>query len=105
MKSEVCYAGGIYCKVLASFNTEKSIEYLNLYLEYYLTKKDLWFDQREVMESILYLDEINGTNNFQKHYKNWLEFIQNKPNWKNEIETENTKKEIEIILNIRKYVG
>ena len=45
LKSEVCYAGSEYAKVLASFNTEQSISYLEWYLEYYLFQKDLYFDQ------------------------------------------------------------
>ena len=45
LKSEVCYAGGGYCFALASFNTEKGINYLKRYLDYYLTRKDLHFVQ------------------------------------------------------------
>lgn len=102
LKSEVCYAGGTYCKVLAFFNSAKSIEYLNLYLDHYLKKLDLWFDQRQAMESILYLDKLNGTNHFERHIGNWIEFIKNKPYWKKEITTDNLEKQLEIIKAVSK---
>ena len=57
LKSEVCYAGSVYCLVLSYFNTTQCVDYLNTYLEYYLTKYDLWFDQRDAMQAIAYLDK------------------------------------------------
>lgn len=101
LKSEVCYAGGIYCKVFASFNTTKCVEYLNQYLDYYLTKPDLWFDQREAMESLLYLDRINATNYFERHISNWTEFIKNKPYWDKEISTNKLEKQLTLIETVK----
>jgi hypothetical protein len=101
LKSEVCYAGGVYCKVFASFNTIKCVEYLNLYLDYYLTRPDLWFNQRDAMESILYLDRINSTNHFEKHIGNWTEFIKNKPYWSKEITTNNLEQQLILIETIK----
>lgn len=103
LKSEVCYAGGIYCKVFASFNLPKCVDYLNLYLDYYLTKPDLWFDQRDAMEAILYLDKLNSTNHFDRHIKNWPEFIKNKPYWDKEIKTDNLEKQLAVIQTVRQY--
>ena len=103
LKSEVCYAGGVYCKVFASFNLPKCVDYLNLYLDYYLTKPDLWFDQRDAMEAILYLDKINSTNHFDRHINNWTNFIKNKPYWDKEIKTDNLEKQINVIQTVRKY--
>jgi len=103
LKSEVCYAGGVYCKVFASFNLPKCVDYLNLYLDYYLTKPDLWFDQRDAMEAILYLDKINSTNHFDRHISNWTEFIKNKPYWDKEIKTENLEKQLNVIQTVKKY--
>jgi hypothetical protein len=104
LKSEFCYAGSVYCQVFASFNLPKCIDYLNLYLDYYLTKPDLWFDQKDAMEAILYLDKLNSTNHFDKHINNWTEFIKNKPYWDKEITTENLEKKLTIIENVKKYV-
>jgi len=75
LKSEVCYSGSEYAITLASFNTEHSVYCFNLYLEYYLTKPELYFDQGSVMTALQYLDEINNTNHTEKHLKNWEDFI------------------------------
>lgn len=85
LKSEVCYAGSQYAITLASFNTERSVYYLNLYLKYYLTKPELYFDQGSVMTALKYLDEINNTNHTEKHQKNWGNLI----NWRNEKQIDN----------------
>jgi len=104
LKSEVCFAGSVYCKVFASFNTTKCVEYLNLYLEYYLTKPDLCFDQRSALEAILYLDRINSTNYFDLHINNWAEFIKHNKYWEKEITTENLEKQLTVIETVKKYV-
>ncbi|SHN23972.1 DUF6000 family protein [Chitinophaga sp. CF418] len=74
LKSEVCYVGHIYALTLAFFNTEKSIQYLDRYLAYYLTKPELYFDQKDVMEALLFLDKQNGTPNSAKHEDSWKKF-------------------------------
>lgn len=77
LKSEVCRAGSQYAYTLASFNTNKSIEYLNRYLNYYLKKPELYFDQETVLSAIKYLDEINNTSMIDQHvdiynqFSNW----------------------------------
>ena len=103
LKSEVCYAGRVYCQVFASFNLPKCVDYLNLYLDYYLKRTDLWFDQREAMEAILYLDKLNSTSHFDRHINNWAEFIQNKPYWDKEITSNNLEKRLKIIETVKKY--
>ena len=101
LKSEVCYAGRTYAYMFACLNNPKGIEYLNDYLEYYLSKTELWFDQREAMEALTYLDKINNTKLAEKHIENWLKFIENKPYWKSEIEIENLEKYIEFINKVK----
>lgn len=71
LKSEVCCVGHIYSLALAFFNSNKCIEYLNVYLNYYLTKPHLYFDQEYVMGAIFYLDKLNGTSNADRHRENW----------------------------------
>ncbi|TSJ40154.1 DUF6000 family protein [Fluviicola chungangensis] len=93
LKSEVCYAGSEYAITLASFNTKRSVYYLNLYLEYYLTKPELYFDQGSVITALKYLDEINNTNNTEKHLKNWESLVI----WRNE-------KQIENLNNLKKLI-
>lgn len=74
LKSNVCCVGHIYSIVLASYNDEKASQYLTDYLDYYLLKPKLYFDQENVLESIGYLDKKNNTNNLQKHIENWINF-------------------------------
>jgi hypothetical protein len=103
LKSEVCYAGTVYCKVVAHFNSEKCVEYLNLYLDYYLIKPDLWFDQRSALEAIVYLDKVNSTNHFERHFDNWMKFLNNKPFWNKEISTVNLEKQLELIELVERF--
>ena len=101
LKSEVCYAGQIYAYTFASFNTDNCIEYLDNYLTYYLSKPDLWFDQREAMESLTFLDKINQTSIVSKHTENWTKFIANKPYWDRTISTERLEAQLNLIQKVR----
>ena len=74
--------------MFAFLNNQKSIEYLENYLTYYLSKNELWFDQREAMEALTYIDKINKSDLVTKHKENWIKFIENKPYWEKEIKTE-----------------
>lgn len=76
LKSEVCCVGHIYALTLAYFNTEKSIEYLRKYLDYYLTRPDLYFDQKNVIEAMLFLDGENVSGNTIKYIDSWRLFEQ-----------------------------
>ena len=81
LRSDVCYAGRAYCIALAELNLAGCVSYLNEYLEHYLLRHDLWFDQGSAMGAIAYLDQINGTKNVQQHLGAWDSFIQNKSGW------------------------
>jgi hypothetical protein len=56
LKSEVCYAGVGYCLALATFGSDNAKDYLTSYLEYYLDRTDLWFDQVPAFCALAYLD-------------------------------------------------
>lgn len=71
LKSEVCCVGHIYTLTLAFFNDERCLQYLNKYLDYYLTKPSLYFDQKFALEAVLYLDKEKGTDYFSMHVDNW----------------------------------
>lgn len=71
LKSEVCYAGDLYALILAFYNNEKTMEYLDQYLNYYLQKPHLYFDQESVLQTVVYLDRINKTNHFAKYTDDW----------------------------------
>lgn len=75
LKSEVCCVGHIYAIVLASYNDEKTLQYLTDYLDYYLKKPELYFEQKNVLESVAYLDKINNTNKLNKYIDSWTNLL------------------------------
>ena len=74
LKSEVCFAGIEYSNTLGYFNTKKSIDYLERYLDYYLKHPELYFDQYAVIRALKYTDEVNGTTLLSRHMDAWKKF-------------------------------
>ena len=56
LRSDVCYAGSTYCVALATFATDESRRLLREYLDYYLTTPENWYDQKEAIGALAYLD-------------------------------------------------
>ncbi|MBC6492392.1 DUF6000 family protein [Flavihumibacter stibioxidans] len=77
LKSEVCYAGSGYCLALATFQTDNAREYLIKYLDYYLNRKDLWFDQADAFCALEYLDKEEANKRLDK----WNLFVADKQYW------------------------
>lgn len=100
LKSEVCSAGETYCLALTVFNNQISIDYLNKYLDYYLTQKQLYFDQGQAIGALAYLDKTNGTNEMDKHLSKWNEFVVDKPNWGIEHSIEWFEKNVNVLKEI-----
>ncbi|MGG9962382.1 DUF6000 family protein [Ferruginibacter sp. SUN106] len=100
LKSEVCYAGTGYSIALAIFGTAKSKDYLKQYLQYYLSRKDLWFDQAEAFCALEYIDK----NEAKLFLNSWDEFIADKGNWNLEGSRKRFLASIENILRIRKML-
>ena len=100
LKSEVCYAGSGYCLALASFGTSRSVDFLKTYLDYYLTRKDLWFDQHEVFAALVWLNK----NEAEKYRLLWSSFVKNKPNWNAETSFENFENSMLTLQRIKKSV-
>ncbi len=105
LKSDLCCVGHIHALTLAFFNNEKSIYYLNTYLDYYLTKTDLYFDQKWVMEAMLYLDTINGTNNISKHLDNWVALLKKRKSLEKEqaLQIMRTIEGVDYVDSVGKY--
>lgn len=59
--SRCCYAGQGYCFALARFADEASAQYLVRYLDTYLARPELYYDQAWAMSALLWLDEQLGT--------------------------------------------
>jgi hypothetical protein len=81
LRSDLCDAGRGYCMALARLNSPCAITYLETYLDYYLTRMDLWFDQGAAMAAIGYVDRQNGTARRARFETPWAHFVENKPNW------------------------
>lgn len=81
LRSDVCFAGRGYCLALARLNTPRAVDFLREYLRYYLTRKDLWFDQADAMSALQYLDTTNGTDHASAFEVPWVDFVSDKPNW------------------------
>lgn len=61
LASEVCYSGGAYCFALARFGTHADAEILTAYLDRYLPRTDLRYDQPAALGALLRLDAHLGT--------------------------------------------
>lgn len=61
LASEVCYSGGAYCFALARFGTPADAEILTSYLDHYLPRTDLHYDQAAALGALLRLDARLGT--------------------------------------------
>ncbi|MGW4230538.1 DUF6000 family protein [Streptomyces sp. NPDC004980] len=62
LASEVCYSGGGYCFALARLGTHADAEILTAYLDHYLPRTDLRYDQPAALGALLRLDAHLGTN-------------------------------------------
>ncbi len=101
LRSDVCYSGHNYCLALASFSTNNSINFLNQYLDYYLQKRKLWFDQSSAMAALAYLGNQRNENLIEPHMKNWKTFVRDKPNWDLQDSIEGFQDQMEDLLKFR----
>jgi hypothetical protein len=61
LASEVCFSGSAYCFALARFGTHADAEILTTYLDHYLPRTDLRYDQPAALGALLRLDAHLGT--------------------------------------------
>ncbi|TGA99097.1 DUF6000 family protein [Streptomyces sp. MZ04] len=61
LASEAGYAGHAYCITLATFGTEADADLLAAYLDRYLPRPDLDYDQSSALGALLHLDATHGT--------------------------------------------
>ena len=85
LRSDLCFAGKLYCVALAEFNTTKGLDYLRRYLEYYLTRPDLDYNQGDAMGAVGYLDAKNRTSHFEGLQPLWNNYIK-AATWKPDFE-------------------
>lgn len=75
LRSDTCFSGKVYCFALARLNSADAVAYLKRYLEYYLTRDDLDYDQDSAMAALAYLDRANGTGHIQELIPQWNLFV------------------------------
>lgn len=97
LKSELCYAGVGYSIALAAFGTDSSKHYLQAYLDYYLTRNDLWYDQAEAFCALEYLDKEAARGFLGK----WNSFTADKENWNLDRSRESFASSMKTINKIR----
>lgn len=78
LRSDACYAGRAYCLALARFNTPRALAFVREYLDYYLEKPDLDFEQGDAMAALSHLDGENGTSVLQEYDARWRRFTKGK---------------------------
>jgi hypothetical protein len=95
VRSDLCFAGKLYCVALAEFNTSVGLDYLTRYLQYYLTRPELDYDQGDAMGAIAYLDAKNGTNRLEIFRPLWETYASAK-SWKPDLQKDISRLEEEI---------
>ncbi|SBT40917.1 DUF6000 family protein [Micromonospora auratinigra] len=67
LASESCYSGQGYCFALAAFGTGRDAEILSAYLDRYLPRLDLRYDQHWALAALRHLDTRLGTGYAERH--------------------------------------
>jgi hypothetical protein len=97
LQSEVCYAGAGYALAFAMFRSERAENYLKAYLEYYLKRPDLWYDQDDVLAALHLIAPAEAAT----YLVNWQSYIVDKPNHQLEDTIDWMKKSMEMAVRIR----
>ncbi|MER5642830.1 DUF6000 family protein [Kitasatospora sp. NPDC002227] len=96
LASEVCYAGSAYCVTFATFGTPADADMLAAYLDRYLRRPDLYYDQTTAIGALLHLDAKLGadrTARFLAPDGLWQQWIDGPPR-KNHSGTPDTYREV-----------
>lgn len=101
LRSDVCYAGHAYCIALASFQSPEAIAFLKRYLDYYLTRPDLWFDQIHAMSALAWLDSELQTNYLNDHLPAWERFVEGKSAWNLEQSSKGFSETMALVSKLR----
>ena len=102
LRSDVCFAGRGYCLALATSGSDAARAYLRLYLDYYLTRRDLRFDQDHAIAALAYLDQRNGSDHVADYRERWDAFVADKSSWTLEWSLTKFKQDLEGLDAIRR---
>lgn len=101
LKSELSYAGTSYCLALAAFESDDTNSYLKRYLEHYLDKKELYFEQGVAMAALNWIDQKHNSNELDIYLIRWKKFTEDKPSWNLEQFITNFNKQMDSIMFLR----
>jgi hypothetical protein len=79
----------------------KAKDYLISYLEYYLQRKDLWFEQAQAFCALEKIDPAV----VDKYIIQWKDFTTDKPNWDLTRSRVNFLKQLEVFAKIREVAS
>jgi hypothetical protein len=82
LESEVCCAGRAYCAALASFGTAGDADLLAAYLDRYLRRPDLVYDQPTAMGALAYTDSVSHSDRAGRFLQEgglWQQWFQDAP--------------------------
>jgi hypothetical protein len=82
LASEVCYAGVAYSVALATFGTTADAELLARYLDHYLRRPDLYYDQPAAIGALLHIDaqlQTDGAAQFLVPEGLWQQWVEGPP--------------------------
>ncbi|MDX3354078.1 DUF6000 family protein [Streptomyces sp. ME01-24h] len=105
LASEVCCAGLAYCVALASFGTPHDSELLVAYLDRYLRRPDLAYDQTAAMGALLFIDlNLRGDQaaRFLGSGALWQQWLQDAPHMQGT--TEPTPSSLSLIRRLCAFV-
>ncbi|MDX3214757.1 DUF6000 family protein [Streptomyces sp. ME02-6991-2B] len=105
LASEVCCAGLAYCVALASFGTPRDSELLVAYLDRYLRRPDLAYDQTAAMGALLFIDlNLRGDQaaRFLGSGALWQQWLQDAPHMQGT--TEPTPSSLSLIRRLCAFV-
>jgi hypothetical protein len=97
LQSEVCYAGAGYALAFALFRSELAQDYLKAYLDYYLKRPDLWYDQADVLAALHLVDPAVA----KTYTASWQSYITDKPNHRLESAIDRLKLSVATVKQIR----
>ncbi|QNS04343.1 DUF6000 family protein [Streptomyces xanthii] len=82
LASDFCFAGSAYCFALARFGTAADAEILTAYLDRYLPRTDLRYDQPAALGALVHLDTLLGTDHATRFtepdgglWKQWVDAL------------------------------
>jgi hypothetical protein len=85
LRSDVCFAGAVYCRYLAYLRTPEAIEFLNLYLAFYLTRTQRYFDQHQALAALRHIDKLTGSRHEASHAAAVQLMVEARPDFLNHV--------------------